>query len=128
MSATPLPGSCGAAASEGPGAAAGPGPDHLHARGRLRCQGRSQMVSGSVKSLGLASRSWSWAGPRLAVRRRAARGNPAGARSPGFKFTSGLESVIGGKLVLGVVLGLVDGNESIKLKNEVCAGRRRDAL
>ena len=79
-----------------------------------------------------ASSLWAWRpgvgpasgpGSRLPVRRRAARGNPADARSPGFKFTSGLESVIGGKLVLGVVLGLVDGNESIKLKNEVCMPR-----
>ena len=80
------------------------------------------MVSGSVKSLGLASRSWSCQWARVAAACPAA-GRPAGARSPGFKFTSGLESVIGGKLVLGVVLGLVDGDESIKLKNEVCMPR-----
>ena len=73
---------------------------------------------------------WAWRpgvgpgpGSRLPVRWQAARGNPDGAQSPGFMFTSGLESVIGGKLVLGVVLGLVDGIESIKLKNEVCMPR-----
>ena len=72
------------------------------------------MVSGSAKSLGRAARSWAWARAAAAC---PAAGRPGHSRRrpvAGVQVYIRARSVIGGKLVLGVVSALVDGKESLE--------------